>query len=331
MNRTLLHKLALVALLTLWVFGADGAGTASAAKWDERYFPNLPVVTQEGKTLNFYDDLIKDKIVVINFIYASCQDVCPLLTARMARVQAQLGSRVGKDIFMYSITMDPEHDSPEILKAHAEAFHVKPGWLFLTGKPEDLHQIRHKLGERSRKLEEHRHDVVLGNDRTAEWMRSSVFQDRDRLVMEILDMDPVWRANKRFVPRKQQGAIPTKDIQGHPGQALFVKACSSCHTIGHGDFVGPDLAGVLRRRDRHWLTQFLMSPDGMRGKKDRIAMELSARFPGVSMPNLGLSQTDVGDLLVYLETQEGHHKATVAAAPHTHGSHATHNQGHTPK
>ena len=99
------------------VAGAGGRAAwapwpAQAGRWGKDYVPNVPVVTQDGKTLNFYDDLIKDKIVVFSFIYTSCKDICPLATARLAEVQDKLGDRIGRDIFFYSISIDPEHDTP---------------------------------------------------------------------------------------------------------------------------------------------------------------------------------------------------------------------------
>src|SRR5262249_25566341 len=76
------------------------------------YFPNLPVVTQDGKTLKFYDDVIKDKIVLISFVYTNCPDICPLATARIAQVEDKLGDMVGRDIFFISMTVDPEPIRP---------------------------------------------------------------------------------------------------------------------------------------------------------------------------------------------------------------------------
>ena len=113
----------------------------------DRYFPNVVLTTHEGRTVRFYDDLIKDKIVTINFIYTRCEDGrCPLTTANLVRVQKLLKGRVGRDIFMYSITLTPEHDTPAVLKRYARAYGVGPGWAFLTGKPEDVELLRRKLG-----------------------------------------------------------------------------------------------------------------------------------------------------------------------------------------
>ena len=117
-----------------------------ASPWGADYFPNVPLTTHEGKTVHFFDDLIKDKIVVINFIYATCPDTCPLETSRLTSVQRILGDRVGKDIFMYSITIDPDHDTPEVLAEYAERYRVGPGWVFLTGQGVRHHASAQETG-----------------------------------------------------------------------------------------------------------------------------------------------------------------------------------------
>jgi protein SCO1/2 len=85
-------------------------------RWGPDYFPNVELTTQDGATVHFYDDLLKGKMVVIELIYTHCVDACPLETARLAQVQRLLGDRVGKEIFFYSISIDPEHDTPAELK-----------------------------------------------------------------------------------------------------------------------------------------------------------------------------------------------------------------------
>jgi len=112
----------------------------------ERHFPNVLLTTHDGRKVRFYDDLIKDKIVVINFMYVKCDGVCPGITANLAKLQKLLGSRLGRDIFMYSFTLKPEQDSPEVLSKYAKAYHAKKGWTFLTGTPEDMELLRRKLG-----------------------------------------------------------------------------------------------------------------------------------------------------------------------------------------
>ena len=110
------------------------------------YFPNVTLRTHEDKGVLFYDDLIAGKVVIINFMYTGCGDICPGMTANLVEVQRRLGDRVGRDIFMYSITLSPELDTPDILGEYAETFGVQPGWLFLTGGRDDVELLRRKLG-----------------------------------------------------------------------------------------------------------------------------------------------------------------------------------------
>ena len=112
----------------------------------ERSFPNVTLTTHDGQKVKFYDDLIKDKIVIINFMYVKCDGKCPGTTANLVQVQKLLGDRVGKDIFIYSITLKPEEDTPKTLAAYAKAYKVRPGWKFLTGDPKDIELLRQKLG-----------------------------------------------------------------------------------------------------------------------------------------------------------------------------------------
>ena len=105
-----------------------GAGRgADNARWGAGYFPNVTLTTQDGEQVRFYDDLVKGKIVAINLIYTTCKYACPLETARLAQVQKLLGDRMGRDVFFYSITIDPEHDTPAVLKAYAEKYQAGPG------------------------------------------------------------------------------------------------------------------------------------------------------------------------------------------------------------
>ena len=140
-----------------------------------RYFPNFTLVTHEGRKVRFYDDLIKDKIVTINFMYADCEGICPGITANLVKVQKALGDRVGRDIFMYSLTLKPEHDTPAVLKEYAEMHGVKPGWSLLTGDPGDMELLRRKLGfvdpdpEVDKDKNEHIGNVRYGNEALQLW------------------------------------------------------------------------------------------------------------------------------------------------------------------
>src|SRR5215510_2642810 len=246
------HVLAGITMLAALATAVPQSVEAQSRRLGEGYFPNLPIVTQDGKTLRFYDDLLKGKIVVINFIYTSCQDICPIATARLAQVEEKLGDKVGRDLFFISMTVDPEHDTPERLNEYAKAFGTGPGWFFVTGKPEDVRAINYKLGERSQNLSDHRNEIVVGNEVTGQWQRDNLFGDLDRLVMTIHGFHPKWRDE---VPRVPNSPASNTGLQmsNQPGQALFRKICAPCHTIGVGDRVGPDLRGITRRRDHVWL------------------------------------------------------------------------------
>jgi len=301
MRRTILT----VALMGL-VLATPGTIQARSSRWGESYIPNLPVTIQNGEKLRFYDDLIKDKTVVISFIFTSCGDLCPLTTARLAEVRDMLGDAVGRDIFFISLTVDPEHDTPERMKAFADAFHVGegPGWRFVTGKPADIELIDRRFGDRSadRGLSDHRNEIVIGNGTTGDWTRNSVFGDLEQVVREIRSMDPKQRDEERSASKAGDGDRMHM-LSQQPGEVLFRKLCSSCHTVGVGDRVGPDLRGVTEHRDSEWLTQFIVNPPKMRASGDPAIAELVAKFPGVRMPLLGLTENDAADLVEYLRAQ----------------------------
>ena len=111
-----------------------------------RHLPNVQLITQDGNKVRFYDDLVKDRRVAIQFMFARCKDICPMITHHLAEVQRMLKGRVGRDIFFYSVTLSPEEDTPRDLKAYARMHGVGPGWTFLTGKPDDILLLRKSLG-----------------------------------------------------------------------------------------------------------------------------------------------------------------------------------------
>ena len=246
-----------VVVASLAVFCGSSAAE-SGSPWGANYFPNLPVVTQDGKTLRFYDDVIKGKQVVISFIYTSCPDICPLTTARLALVKDQLGDAMGREVFFVSMTVDPENDTPERLKAMADAFDTGPGWLFLTGKPEDIRAINSKFGNRSPVPSEHKMEIVLGNDVTGDWQRDTPFGEIASVVYNIRGMNPKWIA-----PGTSTGANANNRpvvITRNPGETLFRKICTPCHTVGVGVRVGPDLLDVTSLRYERMADRFYHEP-----------------------------------------------------------------------
>jgi protein SCO1/2 len=287
-----------IVLAALAAFWAEAASARNPSPWNEGYLPNAPVVTQEGKTVRFYDELIKGRTVLISFIYTSCPNICPVVTARLSQVQDKLGDAVGRDVHFVSISIDPETDTPAKLKAYAQTFGAGPGWTFLTGNASTIAMLRHKLGERSRKLVEHNNTVLLYNDVTGEWSRDSAFSDLSVLAANIRAMNPGASASTAGQDSMVRETSVTHDL---PGQSLFIKTCAACHTVGKGDRVGPDLASLSKRRSRDWTVRYLMAPETMRKEGDPAALDLAARFPTVRMPTLSLSAEDAGDLIAYID------------------------------
>jgi len=112
----------------------------------QQHLPNLPLISHEGKQVLFYDDLVKDKVVSFNFFFANCDEVCPLVTANLAKVQKLLGKKVGRDIHMYSFTLKPEEDNVEAIRNYRAKFGAGPGWTFFTAKPADMEKLRVAIG-----------------------------------------------------------------------------------------------------------------------------------------------------------------------------------------
>jgi len=141
------RRTAFKSALALLAAGAAPSTAQAAAGPHAAYFPNVALTTHQGRTVRFYDDLLRGKTVLLNFFYIHCLDgQCPLQTANLKRVQALLGERVGREVFMYSITLQPEIDRPSLLRQYVEAFGIGPGWQFLTGRPADVERLRRKLG-----------------------------------------------------------------------------------------------------------------------------------------------------------------------------------------
>ncbi|MCB1035913.1 MAG: copper chaperone PCu(A)C [Acidobacteria bacterium] len=294
-----------VAVLFLWA----SAPAFGDTPWDADYFPNVPLTTHEGESVRFFD-LIENKVVAINFIYTICPDTCPLETARMAKVQRLLGDRVGKDIFMYSITIDPENDTPEVLARYAERFGAQPGWTFLTGEDSDITLLRKKLGLYIEEIQDgsnnHNLNLIIGNQATGQWMKRSPFENPYILATQLGSWLSGWKAPPEA---ELDYADAPKIRQISQGEHLFRTRCSTCHTVGKGSeglpegLEGPDLLGVTQRRDRRWLTRWISEPDKMLEEEDPIAMGLYGKYNNLPMPNMRLSQIDVQDVLSYLKSE----------------------------
>jgi protein SCO1 len=283
-----------------------------AAGWGAEYFPNVELTTHNGKHVRFYDDLLKGKKVAIAVMYTSCSAECPLITARMVELRKALGDRVGKDIFFYSISIDP-WDRPEVLKEYAGKFGAGgPGWEFLTGNDDDIKLITKKLGlsrmsDRDNK-DGHTASLMVGDVASGQWMRNSAVDNPQFLAATMLN----------FLGLGDGKAGPSyadvKPVEIDPGQYLFQSRCEGCHTLGKGDKVGPDLAGLTSRRERSWVAGYVSDPEKMRKAGDPAALELTKRYK-IRMPSHELDRDQMAALLKYLASAAAPAVARVGVAP----------------
>ena len=278
---------------------------SNASPWGANYFPNVTLTTHEGKEVRFFDDVIKDKVVAINFIYTHCPDTCPLETAQLVRVQNIMGDRMGKDVFFYSISIDPERDTPEVLAEYRERFGAK--WTFLTGNKEDIIQLRKKLGLYIPEIQDgsnnHNVNMIIGNQKTGRWMKRSPFENTHLLADQIGNWLSGWK-NKQVRTADYENAPELRQIPR--GEQIFRTRCATCHTVTGKELagaLGPDLLGVSQRREQRWLYDWLKAPDQMINKKDPIAMEMYERYNKLAMPNMRLNKEEADVLLAYIDDE----------------------------
>lgn len=294
----------------------------SATPWGGDYFPNTLLTDQEGRQLRFFDDLIKGKVVVINFIFTSCSDSCPLETARLRQVQQLLGDRVGKDIFFYSISIDPISDTPEVLKAYATRFKVGPGWRFLTGDFADVSELRHKLGlfiegVDNGRNKDHNLSLIVGNQQSGRWMKASPFESPWILADQLANTLHNWKQ-----PSPEQSYADAPQIRPPSnGEELFRTRCASCHSLGPQDGqgigmrnIGPDLIGVTAQRDPAWLRRWIREPDRVLAEKDPVAVQLYERYDRIPMPNLRLDERSAQAIIDFLDEETARQRTSTAQA-----------------
>jgi protein SCO1/2 len=291
--------------MTLKQVSKPDASQANAdAQWGGSHFPNVELTTQDGKKVHFYDDLVKGRVVAIELMYTSCKYNCPLETARLVQLQRVLGDRMGKDVFFYSITIEPEHDTPEVLKEYAAKYHVGPGWLFLTGKESDIKLISRKLGldslPNANDPDGHTPSLLIGNEATGLWMRNSALDNTKFIALKIEQM--IGYGSQAVNVARTSGTEAVK-LNLDKGQYLFATRCAACHTIGNGDKVGPDLLGVTSVREHAWLKRMITEPDKLIEENDPIATALFKQYREIRMPRLGLAEVDVNTLIEFMKIQ----------------------------
>lgn len=272
-------------------------------RWGADYFPNCELLTHDGRKVRWFDDCLKDKVVLVNYIYTTCPDACPLASAKLAEVYQILKDRMGKDVFFYSISVDPEVDTPEVLAKYAARFGAGPGWSFLTGTKDDIRIVRKKMGmlrvdEEAKS--DHTLDMMIGNQRKGLWLKRSTMDNPYAIAEQVANRASGWK-----LPPRADAQVEMPLVRNYmQGEAIFRTRCSSCHIIGADDGLpkqGPNLAGVVERRDRKWLERWIAEPDVMLALKDPLAMDLYNAWRQLPMPNLKLTPAEVQDVIGYIE------------------------------
>lgn len=150
-----------------------------------KYFSDVELINQDGQKVRFYTDVLMGKTVVVNAFFTTCTSVCPPMTRNLEKVQEALGARIGKDVFIVSISVDPETDTPERLKSYSQKFHAKPGWIFLTGKKANVDWALYKVGQYVEAKDDHKTGIIIGNEATGLWKKAFGLAKADELIQIV--------------------------------------------------------------------------------------------------------------------------------------------------
>jgi protein SCO1/2 len=207
-RRELFRSLAIAApAAAVAVSGRVASATVvRAVGMGKKNIPNVAVTSQEGKSFHFYDDLVKDKTVLINFFYADCVGICPRMTSNLLRIQKALGDCVGQNTFIYSISLKPEQDSPKHLREYAEMHSIRPGsgWLLLNAKRRDMETLRERLGFKDSDptldadVNEHTGILRFGSDVYDKWSGYPLLGKVDTIVEMVRQLDPYAKRHPLF-------------------------------------------------------------------------------------------------------------------------------------
>jgi protein SCO1/2 len=160
-------------------------GHASAQPGAQVAFADVPLLDQDGRELRLKDGLVGDRIVVMGFVYTNCTTVCPVISAILQKLQKQLGERVGHDVQLISLSIDPLRDTPERLHEYAGRFDAGPGWRWLTGSSEAVADTLKGLGTWTANYQDHPPLIMVGDGRTGQWTRFYGFTDPAVLMARV--------------------------------------------------------------------------------------------------------------------------------------------------
>jgi protein SCO1 len=164
--------------------GQPSSQTASESP-AHKYFTDVVLLNQNGERMRLYSDLLQNKVVIIDSFFATCKGSCLPMNRNLEKVQEALGDHVGKDVFIISISVDPEVDTPASLKEYAKQLHARPGWYFLTGDKQNVDFALNKLGQYVNDKQDHLNIFIIGNERTGLWKKAFGLARSDELVKVV--------------------------------------------------------------------------------------------------------------------------------------------------
>ncbi|MGH9802546.1 MAG: SCO family protein, partial [Blastocatellia bacterium] len=167
--------------------GQSTVATAATAEQSpaHKYFTDVVLVNQNGEKMRFYSDLLQGKVVIINSFFGTCKGSCLPMNRNLEKLQQALGDRVGKDVHIISISVDPAIDTPARLKEYAQSLQAKPGWYFLTGDKQNVDYALGKIGHAVSNKEDHVNIVIIGNERTGLWKKAFGLAPANELVKVV--------------------------------------------------------------------------------------------------------------------------------------------------
>lgn len=176
--------LALVLSATAAAPPAAGAERPAEQRETARaYFTDTALVDQHGEEVRFYSDLMDGKVVVIDSMFTTCVAVCPVMSKKMKAIAEAAGDRLGRDVQLISISVDPAADTPAKLREYAKRNGAPAkGWSFLTGSPQNVQAVLGKLGFAVEDKDAHSTLVLMGNERTGLWKKANGLASPAELV-----------------------------------------------------------------------------------------------------------------------------------------------------
>lgn len=165
--------------------GQQSAAAGAEQSPAHKYFTDVVLVNQNGEKMRFYSDLLQGKVVIINSFFGTCQGSCLPMNRNLEKVQEALGDRMGKEVRIISISVDPTVDTPASLKEYSKKLHARQGWYFLTGDKENVDFALKKIGHFVSDKQDHLNIFIIGNESTGLWKKAFGLAKSDELVKVV--------------------------------------------------------------------------------------------------------------------------------------------------